>query len=336
MACSTSCGCTSSKFASEDERTPVSADSGLRRVRDVAPAKVNLGLRITGQRPDGNHELESVFLPLDLGDDAELEVAPARVSSVALTLAPGPVAGVPGDASTLAYRAAEAFLEVAGRAGCTGSVRIRLHKRIPAAAGLGGGSSDAGVVLRSLARLFPAALSAKALGELALDLGADVPFFLDPRPARVSGIGERIEPLTGWPAFSLVLANPGLPLATAEVFRVFDSLHLDRSLERAPLDPRLLSLGPGPTRTGVDATPALAWSHLLENDLESAAIRLCPPVARLREQLRGAGARAVGMSGSGPTLFGVFEDPASAATGLARADFQPPVWARVAITLGSR
>jgi 4-diphosphocytidyl-2-C-methyl-D-erythritol kinase len=314
----------------------VSADSGLRRVREVAPAKVNLGLRITGQRPDGNHELESVFLPLDLGDEAELEVAPARVSSVVLTLDPGPVEGVPGDASNLAYRAAEAFLEVAGRAGCTGSVRIRLHKRIPAAAGLGGGSSDAGVVLRSLARLFPAALSAKALGELALDLGADVPFFLDPRPARVSGIGERIEPLTGWPAFSLVLANPGLPLATAEVFRVFDSLHLDRSLERAPLDPRLLSLGPGPTRTGVDATPALAWSHLLENDLESAAIRLCPPVARLREQLRGAGARAVGMSGSGPTLFGVFEDPVAAATGLARADFQPPVWARVAITLGSR
>ncbi len=314
----------------------MSADSGLRRVRDVAPAKVNLGLRITGQRPDGNHELESVFLPLDLGDEVELEVAPARLSSVALTLDPGPVEGVPGDASNLAYRAAEAFLEVAGRAGCTGSVRIRLHKRIPAAAGLGGGSSDAGVVLRSLARLFPGALSAKALAELALELGADVPFFLDPRPARVSGIGERIEPLTGWPAFSLVLANPGLPLATAEVFRVFDSLHLDRSLERAPLDPRVLILGPGPTRTGVDATPALAWSHLLENDLESAAIRLCPPVARLREQLRGAGARAVGMSGSGPTLFGVFEDPEAAAAGLARADFQPPVWARVAITLGSR
>ncbi len=186
MACSTSCGCTTSKFASEDERTPVSDDSGLRRVRGVAPAKVNLGLRITGQRPDGNHELESVFLPLDLGDEVELEVAPARLSSVALTLHPGPVEGVPGDASNLAYRAAEAFLEVAGRAGCTGSVRIRLHKRIPAAAGLGGGSSDAGVVLRSLARLFPAALSAKALGELALDLGADVPFFLDPRPARVS------------------------------------------------------------------------------------------------------------------------------------------------------
>ncbi|MEE8476571.1 MAG: 4-(cytidine 5'-diphospho)-2-C-methyl-D-erythritol kinase [Myxococcota bacterium] len=314
----------------------MSADSGLRRVRDLAPAKVNLGLRITGQRPDGNHELESVFLPLDLGDEVELEVAPARLSAVALTLHPGPVEGVPGDASNLAYRAAEAFLEVAGRAGCIGSVRIRLHKRIPAAAGLGGGSSDAGVVLRSLARLFPAALSAKALGELALDLGADVPFFLDPRPARVSGIGERIEPLTGWPAFSLVLANPGLPLATAEVFRVFDSLHLDRCLERAPLDPRLLSLGPGPTRTGVDATPALAWSHLLENDLESAAIRLCPPVARLREQLRGAGARAVGMSGSGPTLFGIFEDREAAAAGLARADFQPPVWARVAITLGSR
>ncbi len=317
----------------------MSADTGLRRVRVVAPAKVNLGLRITGTRPDGNHELESVFVPLDLGDEVVIEVEPAPVSSVALALDPEPVGGVPGDGSNLAFRAAEGFLDRAERAGLTCSVKIRLSKRIPAAAGLGGGSSDAGVVLRSLARFFPGTLSATALGELALDLGADVPFFLDPRPARVAGIGEQIEPLSGWPAIPLVLVNPGLPLATVEVFQAFDALHRGRSLggsRSAPVDPSALTLERGSPEIGAEAARARAWGRLLENDLESTAIRLCPAVARLRERLRAAGAQAVGMSGSGPTLFGVFENPGAAAAGLADAGFQPPVWARVAMTLESR
>ena len=103
-----------------------------------------------------------------------------------------------------------------------------------------------------------------------------------------------------------------------------------------PVDPSVLVLGLGPPETGAETAPARAWSRLLKNDLESAAIRLCPVVARLRERLRAAGARAVGMSGSGPTLFGVFEAPGAAAAGRARADFQPPVWARVAMTIESR
>jgi len=216
----------------------------------------------------------------------------------------GAAAGVPADATNLVVRAAIAFLSEAGLAR---AVRIFLTKSIPAAAGLGGGSSDAGAVLRALAASFPDALTAPALAQLALRLGADVPYFLAPRPARVSGIGERIQPLPDFAPFACLLANPGVPLSTAAVFAAFDA--------RPAPSPRALD-----PELGLD----------LANDLEPAAERLCPAIAPLRERLRAQGARAVGLSGSGPTLFGIFPDAAAAARARARADFAPPVWARVA------
>jgi 4-diphosphocytidyl-2-C-methyl-D-erythritol kinase len=292
----------------------VSSPDGVRRLRVVAPAKINLGLRITGVRADGTHELDSVFAPLDFGDEVAIEVAPAAEASVELML--------------------EADLACA--------VRIHLTKRIPAAAGLGGGSSDAGAVVRALAECFPDALAPPAVAELALGLGADVPFFLEPRPALVGGIGERIEPLSPLPALALLLVNPGIALATAEVYRAYDALAAGRSgPASARIGARLESLlrghSVGPGRRGPwDPAFARALGDLLANDLEAAAVRLCPPVARLRARLRAAGARAVGLSGSGPTLFGVFEDPAAAAEASARAGFEAPLWARVATTRESR
>ena len=183
-------------------------------MRIAAPAKVNFGLRIIGRRADGFHELESVFLPLDLADEVELETDGPAEPRVDFSLAEA-APGTPADASNLAARAAEAFLAASG---LRRAVRIRLAKRIPAQAGLGGGSSDAGAVLRGLSERFPEALGGDALGALALGLGADVPFFLDPRPVLVSGVGERREPLKGWPAWTLLLANPGTPLSTGRVF----------------------------------------------------------------------------------------------------------------------
>jgi 4-diphosphocytidyl-2-C-methyl-D-erythritol kinase len=235
----------------------------------------------------------------------------------------GDAAGVPADAENLAARAGERFLEAAGL--CR-ALRIRLAKRIPAAAGLGGGSSDAGAVLRGLAGLLPGALDPAALLRVATSLGADVPFFLDPRPMLVSGIGERCEPLPGpWPARVLVLANPGVQLSTARVYQGFDA---------SP--PPAASHGLRPLLEAVRAAPAdaRALGVLLENDLEPAALGLCPAIARLREGLREAGALAVGMSGSGPTVFGVFgnEREAERARGLLEA----AVWARVARTRESR
>jgi 4-diphosphocytidyl-2-C-methyl-D-erythritol kinase len=281
----------------------VTRDAGAARRRLPAPAKLNLGLRILGRRPDGYHELDSVFVPLDLEDEVELTVAEATRCEVTLALA-GETRGVPADASNLAARAAAAFLEAAG---LTRAVHVVVLKRIPAAAGLGGGSSDAGAVLRALSALHPAALPAPQLAALALRLGADVPYFLDPRPARVRGIGERIEPLAAAPARVFLLANPGVPLSTAAVFAAFDAQ------------------GPRPT-----APRPVGFGARLANDLEPLAERLCPAIAGLRERLRGVGARAVGLSGSGPTVFGVFEDAATARRALARAAFEAPIWARLA------
>jgi 4-diphosphocytidyl-2-C-methyl-D-erythritol kinase len=279
------------------------AGAGGARVHLLAPAKLNLGLRILGRRADGHHELASVFAPLDLADEIELEVVASDRAGVTLLLSGAP-AGVPADADNLAARAAAAFLAAAGLAR---SVRIRLTKSIPAAAGLGGGSSDAGAVLRALAACFPDALEEQALARLALGLGADVPYFLAPRPARVGGIGERIQPLARFAPLACLLANPGVPLSTAAVFAAFDA----RPVRSPPAFDRELGLD-------------------LANDLEPAAERLCPAIAALRERLRALGARAVGLSGSGPTLFGIFPEAGEAARALARAAFAPPIWARVA------
>jgi 4-diphosphocytidyl-2-C-methyl-D-erythritol kinase len=281
------------------------ADVLASHTRLLAPAKLNLGLRVLGRRADGYHELASVFVPLDLADEIELELAPAERCELTLALA-GECAGVPADASNLAARAALAFLAEAGLAR---RVRLRVTKRIPAAAGLGGGSSDAGAVLRALARTFPGALSAPALARLALRLGADVPFFLAPSPSRVAGIGERSQPLADLPELAFLLVNPGVPLSTASVFEAFDAR-------------------PAPARRVF--TPDLGLD--LGNDLEPAAERLCPAIAPLRERLQALGARAVGLSGSGPTLFGLFPDAAAAARALTEAAFPVPVWARVAVS----
>jgi 4-diphosphocytidyl-2-C-methyl-D-erythritol kinase len=265
-----------------------------------APGKVNFGLRILGRRADGYHLLESLFLPIDLGD--ELRLALRAEPGVGLALG-GDWPGVPADGRNLAVRAAEAFLAAAG---CAHGVAIELEKRLPAPGGLGGGSSDAAAVLRGLAALLPGRVPAERLRALALGLGADVPFFLDPRPALVGGTGERIEPVPGLPSFTLLLAHPGVPLATGDVYAQYDA----RATSLTPP-------GAGPSIRGLLALreEARALQSLLVNDLEPPATQLCPAVAELRKEIEATGASAVSLSGSGPTLFGVFanEDAAGEA-----------------------
>jgi 4-diphosphocytidyl-2-C-methyl-D-erythritol kinase len=327
----------------------VSRARGLapRRAEVTAPAKLNLGLRVTGQREDGYHELESLFVPIDWADEVAVEIEEASDASVVLRLA-GSSVGIPADDTNLAVRAAARFLESASLR-CR--IRIELTKRLPASAGLGGGSSDAGAVLRALAALFPDALPRYRLAEVALAVGADVPFFLDPQPAQVSGVGERIEPLSGVPRMAVLLVNPGIPLSTVDVFRAYDALsNHEASLTMAGPDPTLRP-DSGPPRESAPASIA-SLADRLHNDLEAAAVRLCPPIARLQERVREAGAAGVGMSGSGPTVFGLFEDGASAAAAQAevsqgaqqptrdrtrgRMEDRNQSWARVAWTRESR
>jgi 4-diphosphocytidyl-2-C-methyl-D-erythritol kinase len=298
-----------------------------RRLQCHAPAKINLGLRILNRRTDGYHELESLFAPLDLGDEVEVEVSDAADLDVMLEV-DGADERVPTDSTNLAFRAAARFAETTG---LRSRIRLRVIKRIPAGAGLGGGSSDAGAVLRALHELFPGALDRSVLSEIALGLGADVPFFLDPRPAIVRGIGERIEPVSGAPAMAVLLANPGIPLATADVFAAFDAIGpaLTEPSSKRTIPTLSGAMGPG---WGFVGAAGLG----LENDLEPIAVRLCPPVARLRERVRASGARAAGMSGSGPTVFGLFDSTSAAEAAFAKASFEAPIWARVATTLDSR
>jgi 4-diphosphocytidyl-2-C-methyl-D-erythritol kinase len=292
-------------------------------VRLSAPAKVNLGLRILGCREDGYHLLESLFVPIDLADRVEIALSD-RTSSVELRIE-GDAPDLPADGSNLAVRAAVAFLEAAG---IEAGLRLALEKRIPVAAGLGGGSSDAAAVLRGLAQIHPGVISPQRLRELALGLGADIPFFLDPRAALVTGVGEEIEPIPGIPVLSLLLVHPGVALATSDVYRAYDASGASLTPVRA-----------GSTMPGISALREggdHALAELLENDLEQAAVRLCPRVGPLRETIEGSGALAVGMSGSGPTFFGIFRDIIAAGRARDRLNLAPPVRTWLVNTKGSR
>ena len=294
-----------------------------------APAKINLGLRLLDVRDDGYHELESVFAPIEIWDDLELEISPGdlridlEVEAGSREELPAALADVTAGPDNLVVRAAAAFCK---ETGLEAQIRLRLRKRIPAGAGLGGGSSDAAAVLRGLASVFDRELTDETLHGLALSLGADVPFFLNPAPAFVSGIGEKIERLAGLQPLDLVVVNPGISLATAEVYRAADALRSALTESEPGSTMRAISRLCGETG---DLTHALG--DLLINDLEPAARRLCPPVARLLGRLREAGAIGVSMSGSGATVFGVFESGgrASRAAEVLRISESGESWIRV-------
>ena len=276
------------------------------RLRIRTPAKVNLGLRLTGRRADGYHLLESVFVPIDLWDEIEVQISPGpNQTDLELVMNPDgnlppALAAVSAGPENLVVRAAEAFRQSVG---LEGRIQVRLRKVIPAGAGLGGGSSYAAAVLKVLADLVGEGRpSPEELASLALGLGADVPFFLSPTPAIVTGIGELIEPVADLPALDLLIANPGISVATAEVYRVADALTDSLTGPRAGSTMRAISRLGGET---VDWPAALG--ELLVNDLMPGAIRLCPPIGRLLGQMRDLGPLDVSMSGSGATVFGVFE-----------------------------
>jgi 4-diphosphocytidyl-2-C-methyl-D-erythritol kinase len=262
----------------------------VKLLAEQAPAKINLFLRVVGRRADGYHEVDSVFVPVSLCDAVHIEVRDAPEPSIALHCDRN---DVPSDTRNLAWRAAAAFMR---EFGIRAEVAIDLHKRIPPGAGLGGGSSDAGAVLRMMAALSHVE-DASAMLRLALALGADVPFFLRPHAAHVTGIGERVVPLDRFAPLTMVVAIPPTPVSTTEIFRA--------------LGPEQWS-GPAP----VEHLRAIAAGQIepamLQNDLAGVAMVRFPEIARLKSALEAAGAQAASMSGSGSAVFGIFTEASSA------------------------
>ena len=278
----------------------------VKLLSEFAPAKINLFLRVVGRRSDGYHLLDSIFVPISLADLVTLELRPACARSVELVVYG---AGAPTDTSNLAWLAADAFLRDFR---LDAAVRIGLVKRIPSGAGLGGGSSDAGAVLRMMAALNGVDEPVR-LGQLALRLGADVPFFLNPRPARVGGIGERIEVLRSFPALELVIAVPPVEVSTAEVFRALGPEGFDAPMGDSDLNEIL--------------SGKIAAHHLV-NGLEAVAAARYPVIHELKAKLETTEALGCAMSGSGGAVFALYDTATQADMAAASMNGLAP-WARV-------
>lgn len=249
-----------------------------------APAKINLCLHVLGKRQDGYHILAMAMQRVDLCDRIEIGLAEGSgvaVSCDGVELAAGE--------ENIAARAARMVLAEAGR---DYAVDISIDKQIPVAAGLGGGSSDAATVLMALDEMLDLKLGKQRLMALGLSLGADVPFFVFGAPAWATGIGEQLEPLPSLPPLYYLLVHPGFAVSTAWVYQ---SLRLTISDEVANL-PRF------------SAGSSAELVSQLHNDLERVTVEAYPQIAQVKQQLLGKGALGALMSGSGATVFGVFDD----------------------------
>lgn len=262
-----------------------------------APAKVNLFLQVGPAREDGYHPVRTVMQCVEWLDIVRLELAGGAGS---FRVRPGGIKGrLPGPGGNLAWKAWEAFAREAGLR--ERGLDLELTKRIPLSAGLGGGSADAAAVLAGLNHLLGRPLGEGRLAGLAARLGSDVPFFLTGGTALAEGRGEAVTPLDPAPDMHLVLANPGLPLSTASVYRRFDESG-ERGFGREGLDRFLDALRAGEAAGIIEA---------LRNDLEASCRRLMPEADRLLEEARSVveglglsrGEGAAMVSGSGPTVF---------------------------------
>ena len=263
-------------------------------VSEAASAKLNLALHVTGRRADGYHSLEMLVAFADLAD--ELEAAPAARDTLTIT---GPFAAALGNSeSNLVLKALAAF-----RARWPGALpaglSLRLHKNLPVAAGLGGGSADAAAALRLFARIGQGSFPFADLLAIATTLGADVPMCLYSLPAEVRGLGEIVLPLKQFPAAHVVLVNPLVPVVTADVFR-----RLARR-DNPGLPPCVDPLA-RPAQLGL-------WLGETRNDLEPPAMALVPAIADIKRHLAAIdGCILARMSGSGGTVFGLFGSSAQA------------------------
>ncbi|WP_026843217.1 4-(cytidine 5'-diphospho)-2-C-methyl-D-erythritol kinase [Citrifermentans bremense] len=277
----------------------------MKKLQLLAPAKVNYRLDVLGKRPDGYHELRMIMQRVDLCD--EIEIALADSPGIRVTCGRK---GVPDGPGNIAWRAADALLKLSGK---EVGIEITIAKKIPVGAGLGGGSSDAATVLMGVNELLELGLTDERLMEIGVKLGADVPFFIFKKPALAEGIGDRLTALEEVPSLWVVLVNPGIHVSTAWVYQ---NLRLTTP-DPATIIPRSYS--------SLDEV-----CELLSNDLEPVTCGRFPLVSELKEVLLAAGARGSLMSGSGSTVFGLFDNESAAR--LAAAEIaKSPGWFAAAV-----
>ncbi|MDI6686658.1 MAG: 4-(cytidine 5'-diphospho)-2-C-methyl-D-erythritol kinase [Desulfobacterales bacterium] len=250
----------------------------------LSPAKINLFLQITGKRQNGYHDLFTLMCCISLYDTVSLSFGTKRTTVSCNN------PEVPEDESNLAVRAANLFFETLHK---NEGVKIGLEKKIPVAAGLGGGSSNAASVLLGLNRYYGRPLTQDKLMSMGLSIGTDIPFFIFRKPAIVSGIGEKLEAYEGLKPFQILLVCPKFAVSTKEIYK-------NLNLELTKYNKKLRNI--------VFKKKVFDIKKHLCNDLKNVTASICPDVNKAKETLLSCGAIGALMSGSGPAVFGIFPD----------------------------
>ncbi|MEX5215635.1 MAG: 4-(cytidine 5'-diphospho)-2-C-methyl-D-erythritol kinase [Nitrospiraceae bacterium] len=298
--------------------TPETIPSSSRRVSVAAPAKINLILKILDRRPDEYHNLWSVMQTVDLKDEIVLDVG-SRPGRIDLTC---DQADVPSGPDNLVCRAAALVLE---RARLAHGLAIELRKRIPMGAGLGGGSSDAAATILGLNRLFDLGWSPREMAEVGGLLGSDVPFFFFAPCAKVSGRGDHVSPLKLIGRRAVLLVNPGFGVETKWAYRTLAAT-------------RTVTPVLGSAVMELDRQASISWEELrplMGNDFEDVVFPYHPVLLEIKEALFSHGAESAFLSGTGATVFGIFES-ISAATQAGRVFAERPGWRTVAAETEAR
>ena len=271
----------------------------------AAPAKLNLFLEVLGQRPDGYHELETLMVAVDLFDTLELQ--PAAAGEITLACDPP---GLPTGPENLVYKAAERLRAKANRPDL--GATIRLTKRIPAQAGMAGGSSDAAAAIEGLNRIWNLGMAKRELADVAAEVGSDVAFFLDLPAAWCSGRGEVVTPERGGRAFDFVVVNPPVGVSTAAAFAAYSGVFTRRPDAVDPGRRANTPLYGDAARAAFRAGDAVALGASLFNRLQAAAFGLAPLVETVYRRLAGLNPAGCLMSGSGSAVFALCRDRSEA------------------------
>ncbi|WP_026487061.1 4-(cytidine 5'-diphospho)-2-C-methyl-D-erythritol kinase [Caldanaerobius polysaccharolyticus] len=259
-------------------------------MRIKAYAKINLSLNVLGKRSDGYHNIETVMQSIDLWDALEIKKEGTRIEVTCDGVK------LPCDKRNTAYKAADIMIK---KFGLEGGIKIHIHKRIPVAAGLGGGSADAAAVIKGINALYRLNLKGEDLQALGLEVGADVPFCVRGGTAFAGGVGEKLVPLKT-PPFHIVLVKPDASASTEVVYQLYDQL-VD------PLHPDVL----GQVKAIQDGD-LKRICELASNGLEAVTMKICPKVKEIKEALMDTGCETALMSGSGTAVYGVYMDEKSA------------------------